>query len=44
MSSDDVLWRRTKLGLHYTPAEREQVAIWLQAHAKNNNAVEVEVS
>ncbi|KQX85081.1 glycerol-3-phosphate dehydrogenase [Variovorax sp. Root473] len=45
VSSDDVLWRRTKLGLHYTPAEREQVAIWLQAHATNNNdTVEVEVS
>jgi glycerol-3-phosphate dehydrogenase len=27
-SADDVLWRRSKLGLHYTPAEREQVARW----------------
>jgi glycerol-3-phosphate dehydrogenase len=43
VSSDDVLWRRSKLGLHYTPAEREQVAAWLQANAKNNKA-EVEVS
>ena len=25
---DDVLWRRTKLGLHLTPAQREQVALW----------------
>ncbi|MDQ0032814.1 glycerol-3-phosphate dehydrogenase [Variovorax boronicumulans] len=44
VSSDDVLWRRSKLGLHYTPAEREQVAAWLQANAKNNDKVEVEVS
>ncbi|MET3495778.1 glycerol-3-phosphate dehydrogenase [Variovorax boronicumulans] len=43
MSADDVLWRRSKLGLHYTPAEREQVAAWLQAHATNNN-MKVEVS
>jgi glycerol-3-phosphate dehydrogenase len=27
-SADDVLWRRSKLGLHYTPAERQQVAAW----------------
>jgi glycerol-3-phosphate dehydrogenase len=44
VSSDDVLWRRSKLGLHYTPAEREQVAAWLQANANNNDKVEVEVS
>jgi glycerol-3-phosphate dehydrogenase len=36
VSSEDVLWRRSKLGLHYTPAQREQVAIWLQDHPKNN--------
>ncbi|MDH6168285.1 glycerol-3-phosphate dehydrogenase [Variovorax boronicumulans] len=44
VSSDDVLWRRSKLGLHYTAAEREQVAAWLQANAKNNNTSEVKVS
>jgi len=27
-SADDVLWRRTKLGLRLTPAEREAVAAW----------------
>ncbi len=27
-SAEDVLWRRSKLGLHYTPAERQQVAAW----------------
>jgi len=43
VSSDDVLWRRSKLGLHYTPAEREQVAIWLQANARNDK-VEEELS
>jgi glycerol-3-phosphate dehydrogenase len=36
MSADDVLWRRSKLGLRYTVEERAQVAAWLQAHAKNN--------
>ncbi|WP_422010362.1 glycerol-3-phosphate dehydrogenase [Roseateles sp.] len=28
-SADDVLWRRSKLGLHYTAAERGAVADWL---------------
>jgi glycerol-3-phosphate dehydrogenase len=32
-SADDVLWRRSKLGLRYTAAERAQVAAWMQAHA-----------
>jgi glycerol-3-phosphate dehydrogenase len=27
-SVDDVLWRRSKLGLHYNPAQRAQVACW----------------
>jgi glycerol-3-phosphate dehydrogenase len=36
MSADDVLWRRSKLGLRYTAEERQQVAEWLQAGAKNN--------
>ncbi len=31
-SADDVLWRRSKLGLHYTEAQRAQVAAWCQAH------------
>ncbi len=31
-TGDDALWRRSKLGLHYTPAQREAVAAWLQAH------------
>jgi glycerol-3-phosphate dehydrogenase len=26
---DDVLWRRSKLGLHLAPAERERVAAWM---------------
>lgn len=26
---DDVLWRRSKLGLHYRAPEREQVGLWL---------------
>ncbi len=28
-AADDVLWRRSKLGLHYTPAERGRVADWM---------------
>ena len=31
-SADDVLWRRSKLGLHLTPAQRENVADWCAAH------------
>ena len=31
-SADDVLWRRTKLGLHYSPSQRQQVADWWAAH------------
>ena len=30
---EDVLWRRTKCGLHMTPAERERVADFMGAHA-----------
>jgi len=31
-SADDVLWRRSKLGLHLAPAERATVADWCAAH------------
>jgi glycerol-3-phosphate dehydrogenase len=34
VSAQDVLWRRSKLGLHYTPEQREQVEAWLQGHPK----------
>lgn len=30
--ADDVLWRRSKLGLHMTPAERRAVAVWCERH------------
>ena len=30
-SADDVLWRRSKLGLHFTPTERSAVARWCDA-------------
>jgi glycerol-3-phosphate dehydrogenase len=30
--ADDVLWRRSKLGLHLSSAQREQVAKWCTAH------------
>jgi glycerol-3-phosphate dehydrogenase len=29
-NADDVLWRRSKLGLHLTPAERQRVADWME--------------
>jgi glycerol-3-phosphate dehydrogenase len=31
-SADDVLWRRSKLGLHLSEAERATVARWCEAH------------
>jgi len=37
-SADDVLWRRTKLGLHYSPAQREQVARWWLARHPDTTA------
>jgi glycerol-3-phosphate dehydrogenase len=30
-TGDDVLYRRSKLGLHLTPAQREAVSAWMQA-------------
>jgi glycerol-3-phosphate dehydrogenase len=31
-TADDVLWRRTKLGLHLNAAQRDTVAAWCSAH------------
>jgi glycerol-3-phosphate dehydrogenase len=31
-SADDVLWRRTKLGLHFNDSQRAAVAAWCTAH------------
>ena len=31
-SADDVLWRRSKLGLHYSAAQRRAVAEWCRGH------------
>ena len=31
-SADDVLWRRSKLGLHFSEAQRATVADWCAAH------------
>lgn len=30
--ANDVLWRRTKLGLHLTPAQRAATALWCDVH------------
>ncbi|MCO5978846.1 glycerol-3-phosphate dehydrogenase [Ideonella oryzae] len=35
--ADDVLWRRSKLGLHYTPEERQRVSDWLRSHPHPEN-------
>jgi len=32
-TAEDILWRRSKLGLHYTPEQRQAVADWLQGQA-----------
>jgi glycerol-3-phosphate dehydrogenase len=32
VNADDVLWRRSKLGLHYTQAQRASVASWMETH------------
>jgi len=44
-SADDVLWRRSKLGLHLSATERAAVAAWCQSHwpdvaATNSTATE----
>ncbi|MEO6271196.1 MAG: glycerol-3-phosphate dehydrogenase C-terminal domain-containing protein, partial [Lautropia sp.] len=31
-TADDVLWRRSKLGLHFDETQRQAVADWLAAH------------
>ena len=31
-NADDVLWRRSKLGLHYSPEERGRVQLWFDEH------------
>jgi glycerol-3-phosphate dehydrogenase len=37
-SADDVLWRRTKLGLHLDAAQRAAVAAWCDAHWQDDSA------
>ena len=32
LTGNDVLWRRSKLGLHYTAQQQQAVAAWLGAH------------
>ncbi|MFO1338867.1 MAG: glycerol-3-phosphate dehydrogenase [Burkholderiaceae bacterium] len=34
VSGDDVLWRRSKLGLHLDAAARERVRAWMEQHAQ----------
>ena len=37
-SADDVLWRRTKLGLHLNATQRAAVADWCQTHWADTQA------
>ncbi|WP_418317780.1 glycerol-3-phosphate dehydrogenase [Piscinibacter sakaiensis] len=39
-TADDVLWRRSKLGLHMDERQREQVAVWCGQHWGAPGAVE----
>jgi glycerol-3-phosphate dehydrogenase len=34
-TAEDILWRRTKLGLRLTPTEQERLATWLAGNAAN---------
>jgi glycerol-3-phosphate dehydrogenase len=34
VSADDILWRRTKLGLHATPSSRQRLDDWLATRTK----------
>ncbi|HYP71212.1 MAG TPA: glycerol-3-phosphate dehydrogenase C-terminal domain-containing protein, partial [Variovorax sp.] len=43
-SGEDVLWRRSKLGLHLAPQARAQVEQWMQEHvASRQNETQKEV-
>jgi len=35
MTAEDVLWRRSKLGLHYSAEQRQAVADWFEAQARS---------
>ncbi len=37
-SADDVLWRRSKLGLHFDAAQRAAVAAWCETHWRGAHA------
>ena len=37
LTADDILWRRTKCGLHLSQAERDAVAAWLAARQKRGS-------
>jgi glycerol-3-phosphate dehydrogenase len=43
-TADDVLWRRSKLGLHYSETERQQVAAWMDGAHSAASAMETAAS
>ena len=37
-TAEDILWRRSKLGLHFTAAQRDAVAAWVERQAQPHGA------
>ena len=37
-TTEDILWRRTKLGLHMKPEQTEALGVWLAAHSQQPTA------
>jgi glycerol-3-phosphate dehydrogenase len=40
--ADDVLWRRSKLGLHYSAAQRAAVDDWCRRHCRRPVALDTD--
>ncbi len=40
-TSEDILWRRTKLGLHFTPEQAKQLESWLDKQNRHENIKKV---
>ena len=41
-TGQDVLWRRSKLGLHLTPEQQQQVSDWMAAHTRPETPIDPE--
>ena len=40
MAADDILWRRTKLGLHVAPGAAQRLDAWLTARRRSTVAAQ----